>query len=341
MSTGVRRDIYFSFFMFTVDLQPDDPEYTKQVVQHMRELTSIGYAGFDLPIFPTNTGDHQKEVETYREFKRALDGAGLADVQFTTNVAATRTFDPTSLYREQRDIGLAYLKSRVDITAVLGGSIMAGPIVFPYNVFPTTDGNAPIWSDDLQDWLEPRYELAQSILNEVGEHAAPQGVQLAIEPVDHWETPGPNMVGDVIRFLEGVPSRQIGACIDSAHVVLGSSGPEAFGENVRRLAADQRIHYAQVSAPDRGAVRDSWIPWRTFLEPVLSGYKGPLLIEIFNAIPAFLSPLHLTRRKFWIPGQDAPVSGVPDAYTAAGEAFETLAGHLRRIDDSSQQKGLR
>jgi D-psicose/D-tagatose/L-ribulose 3-epimerase len=205
---------------------------------------------------------------------------------------------------------------------------MAGPIVFPYNVFPDTSAGEPIWSDALQDWARPGYRDAQPVLQEVGEYAERRGVKVAIEPVDHWETPAPNMLGDVLTFLEGVPSRQVGAVVDIAHVVLGSSGPEAFKREVREIAAAGRLNYVQVSAPDRGAVLDSWIPWGVFLPAVLPRYAGPLLIEVFNAIPAFLTPLHLTRRKFWIPGEDEPVTGVPDAYTVAGEAIEALEKQL-------------
>jgi D-psicose/D-tagatose/L-ribulose 3-epimerase len=328
--TGVSsdRDIYLSFFMFTTNLQPGDPEYTKVIVRHMKELRRLGYTGFDLPIFPNDTRDHHAEVESYAELKRALDRAGLDDLAFTTNVAATGTFDPTSGSGDERDVALAYLKSRVDITAALGGTIMAGPIVFPYNRFPTTDANEPIWSDALHAWVQPGYRDAQPVLNALGEYAAEKNVKLAIEPVDHWETPAPNMVGDVLRFLEGVPSRQVGLCVDSAHIVLGSSGPEVFEHEIREVAQAGRLNYAQVSAPDRGAVRDSWIPWDSFLRAVLPRYEGPLLIEIFNAIPAFLESLHLTRRKFWIPGEDDPVPGQPDAYTVAGEAIEELEKKL-------------
>jgi D-psicose/D-tagatose/L-ribulose 3-epimerase len=325
------RDVYFSFFMFTTDLQPRNPDYTKVIVRHIKELRNLGYKGFDMPIVPGDTQDHDREVESYLELKRALDRAGLEDVGFTTNVAATRTFDPTSVYNDQREAGLAYLKSRVDITAALGGAIMAGPIIFPYNVFPTTDANVPIWSDALQTWLEPRYQYARSVLNELGEYAEGRNVRLAIEAVDHWETPAPNMVGDVLRFLEGVPSRQVGVCVDSAHVILGSSGPEAFRQHVLQVADDDRLNYAQVSAPDRGAIRDSWIPWDVFLGAILPRYQGPLLIEVFNAIPAFLNSLHLTRRKFWIPGEDEPVAGWPDAYTVAGEAIEALQNELSKF----------
>ena len=49
------RDVYFSFFMFTTDLQPDNPEYTKVIIRHIRELRNLGYKGFDMPILPTDS----------------------------------------------------------------------------------------------------------------------------------------------------------------------------------------------------------------------------------------------------------------------------------------------
>jgi len=326
-----QRDVYFSYFMFGTDLRPTDSEYTKILVGHLRELRRLGYTGFDMPVPPGDRRDHAAEVEQYVELRRALDRAGLDDIGFTTNIATSRTFDPTSEFADQRDVALAYLRSRVDITAALGGTIMAGPIVFPYNVFPTTDARQPIWSDALQDWVQPRYRNAQPVLNALGEYAADRGVTLAIEAVDHWETPAPNMIGDVLRFLDGVPSRQVGVCVDSAHLVLGSAGPEAFRQQIREIADTGRLNYVQVSAPDRGAVRDSWIPWDAFLGAVLPRYDGPLLIEVFNAIPAFLESLRLTRRKFWIPGEDVPVPGQPDAYTVAAEAIEALEKELSRF----------
>jgi hypothetical protein len=114
-------------------------------------------------------------------------------------------------------------------------------------------------------------------------------------------------------------------------VVLGSSGPEQFRRDVLEATAAGRLNYAQVSAPDRGAVADSWIPWREFLGAILPGYDGPLLIETFNAIPAFLSSLHLTRRKFWIPGEDEPHPGVPDAYEVAAASLDALRGELAKL----------
>ncbi|MET9931808.1 MULTISPECIES: sugar phosphate isomerase/epimerase family protein [unclassified Streptomyces] len=324
------RDIYLSFFMFTVNLHPDDPQYTEVVVRHMKELQNIGYTGFDMPVFPDGAGDPRADVLRYEKLREALDAAGLEDVGLTTNVATTPACNPTSLIPEEREAALVYLKSRVDITAALRSTIMAGPVLFPYNVFPTHNGQ-PLWSDALQDWLRPRYQIAQPLFERLGEYAAEKGVQVAIEPVDHWETPAPNTVRDVLDFLADVRSPHIGVCVDSSHVVLGSSGPETYRRDIQDVAGQQRLHYVQVSPPDRGEVADSWIPWRTFLGPVLPVYDGPLLIEVFNAIPAFLGSLRLTRRKFWIPMEDEPVPGVPSAYEVAEDGIKKLRSELTTL----------
>jgi sugar phosphate isomerase/epimerase len=172
------------------------------------------------------------------------------------------------------------------------------------------------------------------LINELGEYARTLGVKLAIEPVDHWETPAPTLLHDVVRLLEGVCSEQVGVCIDSAHVMLGSQGPKSFEADAAKLAMTGRIHSIHLSAPDRGELADSWIRWQPFLHTVLRNYDGPLLVEVFNAIPVFLGSLRLTRRKFLIAGEDPiPDKSVP-AYQVAEEAFAIVDKELARYDSS-------
>jgi hypothetical protein len=52
-SATARREIYFSFFMFTADLRPDDTRYTRTLIEHLRALTDMGYDGFDVHIAPS------------------------------------------------------------------------------------------------------------------------------------------------------------------------------------------------------------------------------------------------------------------------------------------------
>src|SRR5262245_37128030 len=139
MSRRSPREIYFSFFMFTADLGPEDQENTQVLIQHMQELARMGYDGFDLHIADRPAGvDHQQEVEDYRRLKQTFDKAGFAEKKFATNVGTTGDYDPTSPYLEQRKLALNYLKSRVKITKVLGGegAILSGPFLYPYAAFP-------------------------------------------------------------------------------------------------------------------------------------------------------------------------------------------------------------
>lgn len=66
----------------------------------------------------------------------------------------------------------------------------------------------------------------------------------------------------------------------------------------------------------------------------MPGYDGPLLIEVFNAIPVFLNSLRLTRRKFLIPGEDNLDGGGLDAYTVADEAIKALRQQIAAISNS-------
>ncbi|MGR9452571.1 sugar phosphate isomerase/epimerase family protein [Rhizobium leguminosarum] len=327
MEEARRREIYFSFFMFTADLRPNDADYTQVLVRHLKALTEIGYTGFDVHIAPgpAHVG-HHAEVESYISLKRAFDQAGFRDVKFTTNVGTTRTFDPTSPYEEQRKQALSYLKSRVDITSVLGGenTIMSGPFLYPYGIFPLTDDGEGIWSDALQDWMKPRYAAAASIFQELAQYSARKGVKLAIEPVKNWETPGPTMVSEALDFLESADIPVCGVTIDTAQVVMESQGPAIFRKNVARAVQQNRLNYVHISAPDRGAVRDSWIPWEIMLDEIEPVYSGPYLVEVFNAIPPFESSMRMTRKRFWRPVEDAPEAGVASAYDVARAALTTL-----------------
>ncbi|NKE59994.1 sugar phosphate isomerase/epimerase [Lentzea sp. PSKA42] len=326
MDATFKRDVFFSFFMFTADLRPQDSRYTQILINHLKALTDMGYDGFDLHIASQPAAvDHQLEVESYVGLKKAFDKAGLKEVKFTTNVGTTRTFDPTSPYEEQRSRALSYLKSRVDITRVLGGdSIMSGPFLYPYGVFPVTDADEPIWSDALLDWMKSRYHAAHSVFEDLAVYAATQEVKLAIEPVKSWETPPPNMVSEVLDFLDGFDHWQCGVTIDTAQVVMESQGPSVFRDNVARAARQDRLYYVHLSAPDRGAVRDSWIPWDIVLNEIEPVYRGPYLIEVFNAIPPFDSSMRMARRRFWRPGEDEPTPNADSAYDVAMAALEEL-----------------
>src|SRR5436305_1453749 len=122
MNTTFKRDVFFSFFMFTADLRPQDSRYTKSLIDHLKALIDMGYSA------------------------------------------------------------------------------------------------------------------ARSVFEDLLEYAAAQEVKLAIEPVKSWETPPPNMVSEILDFLDGLEHPQGGVTIDTAQVVMESQGPLVFKDNVARAA---------------------------------------------------------------------------------------------------------
>jgi sugar phosphate isomerase/epimerase len=205
---------------------------------------------------------------------------------------------------------------------------MSGPFLYPYGVFPLTDLGQPIWSDALQDWMEPRYAAARSVFQDLAEYASTRQVKLAIEPVKSWETPPPNMVSEVLDFLDGVGKGAGGVTVDAAQVVMESQGPTIFKSNVARAVRDNRLLNVHIPAPARGAVHDSWIPWDTILGEIEPVYRGPYLIEVFNAIPPFDSSMRMARRRFWRPGEDDQETNRDSAYDVAYAALQALREHI-------------
>ncbi|WP_016956053.1 sugar phosphate isomerase/epimerase family protein [Catenovulum agarivorans] len=329
-------ELYFSFFMFGSNFSIEDQNFLDQAMVHIQKLVDMGYTGFEFHpgredttayAFPT----YADELNAYIAFRQRMDDAGFANIKVATNVGATPDCDPSSSNPAIRAAGIEYLKSRIDITAALGGEIMMGPMVIPYGgyVFSAPNGQ-PVWSDKLQDELELRYANAQACFVELGKYAQTKGVKLAIEPISHWETPGPNKLAQLISFLNGIEDPTVGVILDSAQETLDGDGPELYKQQIKHIADQGRLHYAQASPPDRGELVNSWLPWEGIFTPILERFDGPFAVEIFNAVGAFDNGLRLTRRKYWIPGVDEP-NEYPDAYQVAQQAYEITQCKLNNI----------
>jgi hypothetical protein len=154
------------------------------------------------------------------------------------------------------------------------------------------------------------------------------------EPVKDWETPPPNMFSEVLDFVEGIRKSPCGVTVDTAQVLMEHQGPSIFKQNLARAVRDpenNRLSYVHISAPDRGAVHGSWIPWDVMLGEIEPIYNGPYLIEVFNAIPPLDSGMRMTRRRFWRPGEDDKGAPELSAYHIAGKALKELRYQLGRF----------
>ncbi|WP_462172201.1 sugar phosphate isomerase/epimerase family protein [Pseudoalteromonas xiamenensis] len=331
-----KTDMYFSFFMFGSNFSIEDGEFLDQAIVHMRHLVSMGYCGFEFHPGREQTTSYkyptyEDELKAYQAFRKRMDEEGFSHIKVATNVGATPDCDPSSSCKAIREAGIAYLKSRVDITKALGGEIMMGPMVIPYGGFVVKAPNGEeVWSDGLQDELAKRYDTAKESFEILGQYAQSQGVKLAIEPISHWETPGPNKLAQLMSFLDGIENPTVGVVLDSAQEILDGDGPTVYAEQIKAIAGQGRLHYAQASPPDRGDLVNCWLPWEDIFTPILTHFDGPIAVEIFNAVGGFDHGLRLSRRKYWIPEVDKP-NEYPNAYEVAQQAHNYTLERLTRI----------
>lgn len=197
---------------------------------------------------------------------------------------------PAGVIRETQD----YLRRVADAAAAVGSAVIAGPA---YASVGRT------WRLTPDERLRIYDELRTS-LTPVADHAAEQGVRLAVEPLNRYET---SLINTVEQALEALPE-DVGLALDTYHLNIEERSPAA----AVRLAG-KRIAHVQVCANDRGAPGADHVDWPGFVAALDEvGYAGPLCIESFTAENATIA----TAASIW-----RPLASTQDEIATAGLAF--------------------
>lgn len=265
-----------------------------QITEDMLDkLAEKGAQGFELP------GTSAKLADCER-MGRYFDNAEKNGRHFARglNVAATPEHDPASTDRVIRAAGVAYLKSKVDCAVAMGAKVIAGPIVMPWGGFYDTDD-----TNELHDkFLNPKLDASIDAIREVARYAHQNGVNLALEPLHRHEMHGLNTINEAAAFIQRVNRKNFGLCMDSSHEVIDGAGPKNYARWVKQLKAQGYFIYVQVSAPSRGDVEHSWIPWTEYLGLVKDIGIRSVTIEIMQATFPFADRngkgIRIARRPF-------------------------------------------
>lgn len=290
-------DVWMNLFLLTADL-------SKVTESDLDRLVALGAKGIEFP-GTISTPEDCRRLGRYIRAHRL--GAGL-------NVAVDKNTDPSALEETGRNRGIAYLKSRIDCAADIGASVLAGPIILPWGAWP--EG---LTGDALRKRLKEKEEASIKSMRELGDYAASKGIKLAYEPLTRWEMPGLNTLSETIEYLKVLNHPNVGVTLDSSHEVLDGDGPSEYARQVAWLHANKKIFYIQASAPHRGEFAKSWLPWKEFFGPLKRVWKGPIAVEIMNAVPPFAQPdgqgLRLVRAPF------------ADPFAVAQEAMSLVQSH--------------
>ncbi len=187
-----------------------------------------------------------------------------------------------------RRAGIDYLKNVVDCTVALGARILMGPI---YAGFKTFTGKPAT----TQEW-----QWSVTGMREVAQYAQKQGVTLAIEYLNRFETYLLTCTDDVIRYLDEVDHPNCRAAFDTFHANMEEKNTVRA---IRQLAP--YLVHVQISENDRSTPGQGQIDLTSVLATLADvGYEGPIAIEAFGPNPPELAAAtHIFRPMFASPEQ--------------------------------------
>lgn len=222
------------------------------------KATRLGYSAIELPV--ENPGDwdphRAREVLAEHELQPFVVGAMAPG----RNLIAA---DADEIENTQQ-----YLTHCIWVAETLGAGIVAGPF------YAATGRTWRITGPERTDL----YAQLRSSLEPVVAHAESAGVQLAIEPLNRYETSLINTVQQALDALGSLLGPHLGLALDSYHLNIEE---KHIGDGIR--LAGEHLAHVQVCGNDRGAVGDDHIDWPAFLDALdAAGYAGPLNLESFT-----------------------------------------------------------
>ncbi|MDO8594791.1 MAG: sugar phosphate isomerase/epimerase family protein [bacterium] len=259
------------------------------------DLKRCGADGVEVPIFE-GTPDHYERVG-------AMIREIWPDGPITAVSMVAPDADPSSPNAQVRKRGVALLKSRIDCASALGAEALVGPFTSPWALWPKRRGKT-LSGDALIDEMQRRIALAVPCLREVATYGREKRgiVEVATEYLNPWELPFVNTFPQAAAFVDAVSHPNLGILFDTAHEAAGA-GTKAFYHAVKRYLESKGYLRAHISSPyTRGDIVDSAINWELIAVLKSLGWKGNLVVEMFNAKPPFAEGARLNRRP-WSMGQ--------------------------------------
>lgn len=197
--------------------------------------------------------------------KDAADRAGLA---LSIGGAFGPAQDISHESESGRRAGLDYLLDCIGFAAAVGARVVSGPM---YSAAGKARMLPPAERARQRGWAVDGLRIAADFGQE-------NGVSLAIEPLNRFETDLVNTVEQGIELCRLIDRANVGLVLDTFHMNIEEKDiPGAI------RAAGPRVKSFQASENDRGICGSGHLPWNDIfitLEEV--DYRGPIIVESFR-----------------------------------------------------------
>jgi len=231
--------------------------------EHFDLLDSIkawGYDGVEFPMFSPDCSPWETLDEKLRDL-----GLGCTVVTVVPEDA-----NPISDDAAVRRAGVDHLKACLDACAVVGAETLVGPMYSPCGELV---GRGPTAEEN---------QWAKEALGAAAEYADTLGINLAVEPLNRFETYFLNSIAQAVQLVDEIGHPRLGLLYDTFHANIEEKDPvAAIG------LAGPRIAHFHVSENDRSTPGEGHVPWpETFAALRQTGYDGWLTVEAFGrALP--------------------------------------------------------
>ncbi len=221
------------------------------------QLRQANVDGIEVPCFDPSAFDAVAVKQACRDWELAATMCSIcpADASPLSDSAAERS--------RARDHWKRVFAQAVEVNA----EILAGPSYSPVGFLPGRRRTAEEWRHAVEFHVH------------LGKLAHDADIDLAIEPINRFETYFLNTAEDAVRLCEEVGHPRIGILLDTFHSKIeDKSVPAAY------RACGDHLKHVHTCENDRGTPGSGHIPWRDTLTTLRDiGYDGWLTIESFNA----------------------------------------------------------
>jgi D-psicose/D-tagatose/L-ribulose 3-epimerase len=213
--------------------------------------------GIEVPLFQPQDFDAAGVKQACQEF-------GLECTVCAVNPAG---INPTADSGADRAKSVEHWKRAIGAAAAAGVRVMAGPVYSPVGYLPGRRRTADEWK-----W---GVEFFRALLPTLRDN----GVTLAVEPLNRFETYYLNTAADAVRLCDEVGSPEVGILFDTFHANLEEKDVAA----AYRLCGKHLAH-VHTCENDRGTPGTGHVDWAgVFAALKAIGYDGWLVIESFNS----------------------------------------------------------
>ena len=197
--------------------------------------------------------------------KAELDKAKLACGSVCAAMGPGRDFRGTP---EEQKTAMDYCKALIDQMVVLGCPTLIGPV---YSVVGKAD--AVEASAQKVEWA-----LVVKNLKDLSAYAEKRGVQIAVEPLNRFETDFLNTCDQGLKLIKAVGSPALKLHLDTFHMNI-----EEKNQAAAILKAGKHLAHFHACGSDRGTPGNDHIDWKPIAKALKKvKYKGDVVIESFT-----------------------------------------------------------